>query len=543
MGETLIQNPVLVLFLVIALGYGLGRVRIGNFSFGVAAVLFVGLAFGALYPGIQVPDIMIYLGLSLFVYCIGLASGPSFFATIRSNGLRDVGFVIVMLAMTATLALGLHYLLGFDAQTTAGLYAGSTTNTPALAGLIDLIAQKETPAAARTLTQEAVSGYSLAYPLGIMGTLLAVVLVQRLFRVNYDEECDRLRDRYPVRQEIITVSVRVTNPQIADVPIRDLKKKYQLNVVFGRRIRADETVLTNWDSTLQPGDYVVLVGDRRDLDRAIGVLGEQAADDLLTDDSEYIVKRIFVSNPDIAGQKLSALNLDEQFSAIVTRIRRGDMDILASRDVVLELGDIVRFVTRRRDVEPLSVMFGDSYESLSRVNLFAFGAGLSIGLLLGMITFEIPGAFSLKLGFAVGPVLVALVLGALRRTGPVVWTLPYSANLTFQQFGLAIMLAGIGINSGDTFIATLGQGSGVSILLASLVISFVSAAITLIVGYKVVKMPFGILGGMVAHQPAILDFTVNQAGNKLPNLGFTLMLPIAIIMKILFVQLLYLFLQ
>ena len=219
------------------------------------------------------------------------------------------------------------------------------------------------------------------------------------------------------------------------------------------------------------------------------------------------------------------------------------MDILASQDTVLELGDIVLFITRRKDMDALASLFGDSYESLGRINLLAFGLGISIGLLLGMVTFQLPGGISFKLGFAVGPVLVGLMLGALRRTGPLVWTLPYSANLTFQQLGLAILLGGIGINSGSTFIETIVEPTGVYVLGASAVISFVSAAITLFVGYKIVKLPFSILGGMVAHQPAILDYALTQSGNKLPTLGFTLMLPIAIILKIVFVQLLYLFLS
>ena len=148
MGQSLVQNPVLALFLVIAIGYGVGRIKVGSFGLGIAAVLFIGLAFGAIFPGIEVPTVMVYFGLSLFVYSIGLASGPSFFNTIRRNGIRDVGFVVTMLALTAALTVGLHYLLGLDAQVTAGLYAGSTTNTPALAGLIDLITQKAPDATA-----------------------------------------------------------------------------------------------------------------------------------------------------------------------------------------------------------------------------------------------------------------------------------------------------------------------------------------------------------------------------------------------------------
>lgn len=544
MGQAFIENPVLALFLVIALGYGLGRVRIGNFRLGIAAVLFVGLAFGGIFKNTEVPSIMVFFGLSLFVYCIGLASGPSFFTTIKTNGVRDVGFVVTMLALTASITVGLSILMGLDPQTSAGLYAGSTTNTPALAGLIDLIGQTANSAeSAASIAQEAVAGYSIAYPMGILGTIAAFSIIQRAMRIDYSAEVQTLKDTYPIGKQIINERLKVTNEEIKGITIRDLKQKYGLNVIFGRRVRGGETTLTNWDNSFRKDDITVVVGDRDDVSKAVDLMGELVTEIPLSEDTDYVIKRIFVSNPEIAGQTLSALNIMERYEAIVTRIRRGDMDILASQDTVLELGDIVNFITRRKDAPGLEKLFGDSYESLGSINLFAFGFGLSIGIMLGMVTFQLPGGLAFKLGFAVGPVIIGLVLGALRRTGPIVWTLPYSANLTFRQLGLAILLGGIGINSGGTFFSTIVETTGLYVLAASAIISFVSAAITLIVGYKVVKLPFSILGGMVAHQPAILDFALTQSKNKLPNLGFTLMLPIAIILKILFVQLLYLYLS
>ena len=330
----------------------------GSFGLGIAAVLFVGLAFGAIFPGIEVPTIMVYFGLSLFVYSIGLASGPSFFNTIKKNGVRDVGFVVTMLALTAALTVGLHYLLGFDPQVTAGLYAGSTTNTPALAGLIDLITQKAPDAAAaQVLANEAVSGYSLAYPMGIIGTILAFTLIERMLRIDYPKELESLKDTYPVTREIVSENVLITNEQVEELPIRDLKLKYRLDVIFGRRVRGDETSLTNWDSHLRPEDQVVVVGERDAVSKAATLLGEMLEELPPSEDQEYVIKRIFLSNPDIAGQTLSALNLNERYSAIVTRIRRGDMDILASQDTVLELGDLVMFITRRRDADRLANPF------------------------------------------------------------------------------------------------------------------------------------------------------------------------------------------
>ena len=261
MGQTFAQNPVLALFLVVALGYAVGRIRFGSFRLGIAAVLFVGLAFGAIFRMVSIPTIMVYFGLSLFVYSIGLASGPSFFNTLKKNGIRDIGFVITMLALTATLTVGLAMLFGFDAQTAAGLYAGSTTNTPALAGLIDLIGQSAPAGSAEKVAQQAVAGYSLAYPLGILGTIVAFSLTQRLLRIDYPRELDRIKDHYPVSREIVNKNVKITNPEVSGIEIRDLKQKYDLNVIFGRRIRGQETILTYWDSSYEPGDLTVIVGD------------------------------------------------------------------------------------------------------------------------------------------------------------------------------------------------------------------------------------------------------------------------------------------
>ncbi|MDH3651140.1 MAG: hypothetical protein OEQ53_15750, partial [Saprospiraceae bacterium] len=223
----------------------------------------------------------------------------------------------------------------------------------------------------------------------------------------------------------------------------------------------------------------------------------------------------------------------------VTRYRRGDIDILASGDTILELGDQVRFVARKDDIPRLSRLFGDSYEALSHVNLLSFGLGMGLGLLLGLVTFELPGGSNFKLGFAGGPLIIALILGTLRRTGPIVWTLPYSANLTLRQIGLILLLAGIGVNSGFTFKETIVGGGGGLLFLASIVISVLTAMTTLFIGFKLLKIPFSFLTGMVANQPAILDFALERAGNKLPNVGFTIMLPVALITKIVFVQILF----
>ena len=534
-------NPLLLLFTVAAIGYWVGTIKVRGTSLGVAAVLFVGLGFGALDPNMQVSETIIFMGLAIFVYTVALQSGHAFFTNLRSRGLRDIGFVISMLALSACATVGVHFLLGFNAATTAGLFSGITTNTPALAGLIDLITNSD--ASNRTdLSKLAVVGYSLCYPMGVIGVMIAIKLGERLFRVNYRREAESLQHQYPIQQSLDTITIKVTQPEAVGKSLRDLNTDQRWRVIFGRMKSEDNVFLPNWDTVLKLGDLLTVVGAPHEHERVILALGEVSGIKLADDRSLYDTRRMFVSNPEVAGEKITSLNIPERFSALITRIQRGDMDLLAHGSTILELGDQVRVVTRRQDIPGLQKLFGDSYERLSHINLLSFGLGMALGLVLGMITFQLSPELGFRLGFAGGPLIIGLILGYLRRTGPIVWTLSYSTNLTLRQFGLILLLAGIGINSGHTFLTTLQGGDGGYIFLAGTIVSILTALTTLTLGHKVLKIPFTMLLGMVSNQPAILDFSMDQCGNKLPMVGFTLMMPIALITKILVVQLLFLLL-
>ena len=540
MVSAFIENPILLLFVVAALGYWVGNIRFRGSSLGVAAVLFVGLVFGSLSPDLRIPDVVTFLGLTIFVYTVGLSSGPSFFALFRQRGSRDLIFVFAMLTFSVGITVLLHFLFVFEPSTTAGLFAGSTTNTPALAGLLDQIGNLSLEGSAKkAMSEMAVIGYSLSYPMGVLAPMLAIILMQRWFRIDYKAEEKALRNDYPVRQDIAGYSVEITKPEITNIYLRDLKQEYGWSVLFGRTERNDKVTLTHWDTKFKLGDRVSILGDREEVEGVAAQLGVILPSRLSDNQSEYMARRFFVSNPKVVGQKLTTLNLTERFSAMITRVTRGDIDLLANSETVLELGDRVRVVSRRRDAKGIASLLGDSYDQLSKIDLFSFGLGLALGLLLGMVTFTLPGGLSFRLGFAGGPIIVGLVLGGLRRTGPINWSLPYSANLILRQVGLILLLTGIGVNSGHQFVATVSEGQGGPVFLASAIISFVTSFVTLLVGYKWLKIPFSFLTGMVANQPAILDFALSKSGNKLPNLGFTIMMPVSIISKVVYAQLLF----
>ncbi len=541
--EAFKSSPLLLLFVVSAVGYLIGNIPIRGTKLGVAAVLFVGLGFGALDPGLQVPDVIIVLGLSMFVYTIGLSSGPTFFSTFRAQGMRNFLFIVLTLFLSTAITVGLYFWMGLEAATAAGLLAGASTNTASLAGLLDLIDKSQLPEARTMMSNAAVVGYSLSYPMGILGVMLAINLTGRWFKINYKQEAKEMDTDFASSEEIERHSVEILNEEIIGWELRDLFKRYNKRLVFGRMQKQGKDFLPTMDTVLEKGDRIVFVAGPEVLEEATTLVGRRLDTELTYDRREYDVRRVFVSKPEIAGEKIAALNLEEHFPAIITRVQRGDIDLLANRNTVLELGDRVLLVARRKDLPKVTAFFGNSYEALSHINLLSFGSGMALGLLLGMVNFQLPGGLSFNLGFAGGPLLVALVLGALRRTGPIVWTLPYSANLTLRQLGLILLLAGIGIRSGHTFLDTILQGSGGALFLAGAIVATTTALLTLWIGYKLLNIPFGLLTGMVASQPAILDFALDKAGNKLPTMGYTLMLPIVLITKILFVQLLFVLLS
>ncbi len=537
--EAFKANPLLLLFIVSAIGYWVGSIRIKGTSLGVAAVLFVGLGFGAIDKDLMVPEIVIFLGLSIFVYTIGLSSGPGFFATFKRRGFRDILFVIAMLTLSAAITVGLFFLFDLDAATAAGLFAGSTTNTPALAGLLDLIQRTAPSQDLSNIAQHAVVGYSLSYPMGVLGVMLMIALMQKVFRINYRTEEKELQQDYPISEVITSRTILVTEEEAIGMEVRKLFHRFHGRIVFGRLKRDEEVTLASWDTRLQLNDEIVIVGGASVMDKITNFLGQSSADPLDYDRRMYDIRGLFVSNPKIAGEKIASLNLQEKYPAVITRIQRGDVAILANGETILELGDRIQIVARRQDMPAINSFFGNSYEALSHINLFSFGVGMALGLLLGMVDFNLPGGITFNLGSAGGPLIVALFLGYLRRTGSIVWTLPYSANLSLRQFSLILLLAGIGIRSGHTFLTTLLEGGGLLIFLCGAIISLVSAFATLLIGFKLLRIPFSFLTGMVANQPAILDYALQECGNKLPTIGYTLMLPISVITKILVVQILY----
>jgi putative transport protein len=539
--QILIDNPLLVLVLVAALGYAVGQIKIAGTSLGIAAVLFVGLAFGAFDPRLKLPDMVYLLGLVAFVYTIGLSSGPTFFQALRRQGLRDNLFCVLLLLLGAGLLVATQWLLGLRPALVAGSFAGSFTNTPALASVLDYIRGHASDTARDALLGEAVVGYSVAYPIGVIGPMLAMLIWQRLWRVDYGSEAEELRKQGLISDRLQQRTIRVTREALAHQPIAQLIRTHGWDVVFGRVKQRQHLALANGQTCFEPGDLVAAIGTTEHLDRVTQALGEPSDERLDTDRSELDYRRVFVSNADVAGQHLRDLHLMDRFGATVTRVRRGDSDLLAHGDTVLELGDRVRVIADPARMDKVSAFFGDSYRAVSEVNILALSLGLTLGLLIGLIPIPLPGGVRLTLGYAGGPLLAGLILGARERTGPLVWSLPYSANVTLRQIGLILFLAGIGTRAGSALLNAFIEGNGIQMVLVGAVATCAVMLVALWVGYSLLRIPMSLLIGMIAGvqtHPALLSFATEQTGNEIPTIGYTTVYPVAIISKIIIAQLL-----
>ncbi len=535
--NTLSAMPVLTLFVVIGLGYLLGQVNILGFRFGLAGVLFVGIAVGALSPNIALPEIVSTLGLIIFVYTIGIQSGPAFFASFKDQGKRANLLAIGVLIFGALLSLGIGHALHWSRASIAGLFSGALTNTPAVAAARDRLhfegqVQGLSPDQLRNLAEQPTIAFGLAYPMGVIGVLLAFQLLNRFWKPKF---APAVEDARAIRSQDFVVR----NPGICGKRLGDVLDLHRDTGFVISRVRQQGKIhLAHSDIVLAEGDVLVVVGDEAAFERARHLFGEPTEEQIELDRSELDFRRMFVSSPEVVGKRIGDLDL-ERLHAGITRLRRGDIDVVPTPDTILEYGDRVRVLTRRENMDAVSHFFGDSIRGTAETDFGSVAIGMVLGALVGMIPIPMRGTV-VRLGLAGGPLLVALVLGKLERTGGITWKIPISANLTLRQIGLLLFFAGVGTRAGYPFGQTL-MTNGWQFIAVGTVITFAVAFTTLIVGHKMLGIPYDAIMGITSGihtEPASLTYAANLTRNDRPNTGYTSVYPIAMIAKIVLAQLL-----
>lgn len=533
--DLLRQSELLLLFAVILLGSLVARLQLGGVRVGVAGVLFTGMAVSALLnqPGKPLPvagEIKEF-GLVLFVYAVGLTSGPGFFRAFQAKGVKANLAVLGALSLAALVAAVGAHLLHLDRGLRAGLFAGALTNTPALGAASDVLIG--TP-----LESAPVLAYSVTYPFGVLGALLLMrAFASRQKKLLAAEIAAHTAN---VAREIIAACCDIQEDSATGHSIGELQIQSRLGVVVSRVSRAGKEFVPTKYTLLERGDVVLIVGTKPDIQAAIHALGVPSHVRLDERRERVDMRRILVSRRDRAGKTLQDLELSRRFNAQVTRLRRADVDLVPSMDFRVELGDRLRVVAPRERLAEIAKYFGDSERELAEVDFIGLALGLCLGLALARLPLPLFGT-EISLGVAGGPLVVALLLGHRGRTGPITWTLPFEINTVLRELGLLLFLACVGIGAG-AHIHRIASREGLALFALGALVTTVATLTVLIFARYWEKAPIittmGALSGMQT-QPATLAAAYDlSARSEDTYVAYSVVYPVAMIGKILLAQLL-----
>jgi putative transport protein len=456
------------LSLAVTLGLLLGAIRVRGLKLSISGVLFSSLLFGQI--GLTVnPVVLSFLrdfSLILFAYAIGLQVGPGFVDSLKAEGLRLNLLSIAVLVVGAGMTAGIVWATHLNIALAPGLYSGAFTTTPGLAAGQEVLRhglQADTEAAARL----AGLAYAVTYPFGVIGPAFAIALFRKLFGVNIQNELADYAQQAQVRRPPSAITdMDVTNPELTDIPLRELIVTRGHNVIFSRLLRNGVMTVPMADTTLAVGDVVRAIGTKPALDRLVAQLGRPSKIDLSTISGDIGRKELLVTRPAVLRRTLRELDMINRHGVTLPRVVRSGVDLIPSGSLALHFGDLVTAVGPSAGLKAVEDELGNSPDELNRPQLMPIFLGIVLGVIVGSIPFAVPGIHGgVKFGLAAGPMLVAIVLSRWGSVGSVIWHMPAAANQLFRDFGLALFLACVGLQQGDHFVQKLLTGNGVQILL------------------------------------------------------------------------------
>jgi putative transport protein len=511
-------QPILALFLAVGLGYAVGQISIFGFSLGIGAVLFVGLAIGAFAPKAQIAGPIGLIGLVMFLYGIGILYGRQFFEGLSGPGRKYNILALVAVVVALLVALGLGRAFGLEVGHTLGLFAGSMTSTATLQAALDVVGTKEPSI-----------GYSVAYPFGVIGPILCFYFLTRAVKPRFP----------PKPAQFHMAEITIEHLPGGSTTLGDVMKSLPAGVQVSSVRQQHHNRLPAPAIVLQPGDGLLVVADRTDaIDEAVAALGRLEPGRIGKDRSDLSYQRFFVSKANLTGVPLGELAMPAGVPLHVLHLRRYDVDIVPSPESMLETGDRIGVLVPPEHIATARAFFGDTVKSAAEFSYISVGFGMVLGVLLGVVPIPIPGIGTVTLGIGGGPLIVALIAGRLRRTGPITWVMPLPANIVLRNFGLTLFLATVGINSGQAFVTTVAQ-TGPLMLLIGAAVLLAAVAVVLLVGHWVLRIPFddllGIASGATGN-PAILVYATRMAPTDRPDIAYAMIFPSATIVKVIAVQ-------
>lgn len=539
-----VAHSVLILALVIALGTAFGKLKVSGVSLGVTGILFVGIAFS--HFGLNINEHLLHFmkefGLILFVYSIGLQVGPSFFSSFREGGMKlnSLAAIVVLLGVATTIAL--YYITGLPMTTMVGVMSGAVTNTPGLGAAQQAYSDIAMGADASDLA----TGYAVAYPLGVIGAILTLLLLRYVLRINTKEEEAEAGAGADAHKHPTTsrVSVEITNPSIEGMNVADLHKLLLREFVLSRICHEDsEPELVDATTVLHVGDKLLVIASPDDADAVVAVVGTRIEMNWQDISKDMISRRIVITKPELNGRRLSDLQIRSTCGVTITRVNRVGIDLLAAGNLQLQLGDRVTVVGSELSVKQAEKRFGNSLKRLDHPNLIPIFIGVALGVILGSIPFHFPGIPQpVKLGLAGGPLIVAILIG---RYGPHYKMVTYttvSANLMLREVGISLFLAGVGLGAGESFVPTI-VGGGYMWILYGAIITVLPLLLAGIIGKVFFKLNYytliGVLSGSSTNPPA-LAFSSDQTATDAPAVGYATVYPLSMFLRVLMAQLLIL---
>jgi putative transport protein len=512
------SQPILAVFLAVGLGYVVGQINIFGFSLGVGAVLFVGLAIGAVAPKAQVVGPIGLIGLIMFLYGIGILYGRQFFEGMTASAGRRYNLLaLIAVVLGLAVALGLGRVFNIDVGQTLGLFAGALTSTATLQAALDVMHNSQPSI-----------GYSVAYPFGVIGPILCIYFMTR-----------SVKPKFPAKEPKAHLGEITLGPGWAARTIDDLKRDLPGSIQVMMVRKKGVNLVPSADMTLEDGDGLFVIAERKEMIAEVAErFGKLAPGRVVKDRSALDYIRVFVGKADMVGVPLAKLSLPKDFPTEILHVRRYDVDVVPTPDLMLEFGDRVGVVVPPDHKEDVRRHFGDTVKATAEFSYVSLGIGMVLGLLLGEIPIPIPGLGVVSLGVGGGPLIVALILGRLRRTGPLLWVMPLPANIVLRNFGLALFLATVGINAGQPFVKTIAE-TGLLMLLIGAVVLLTTVLVVLVVGYLFMRIPFDDLLGVASGatgNPAILVYSTRMAPTERPDVGYAMIFPSMTIVKVIAVQ-------
>jgi aspT/yidE/ybjL antiporter duplication domain len=541
-----VAYTVIVYSVVIAVGVALGKVKFFGISFGIAWVLFAGIAMAEMgfTVNTHIQHFIKEFGLILFVYTIGLQVGPGFFSAFKKEGIKLNLLAVISIATCVATVIAIHYLTNTDMSTLVGIMSGAVTNTPGLGAANAALAEKFGEDAPSLTTM-----YAVAYPFGVFGIIIVMLGLRGIFKVNIEAEKRLNSLRHSKDQVVINrFAIKVSNPSLFGKKLSVIKKTLDFDFTISRMCRKGEILLADADTLIEEGDVVLVVANQRENEKFFTLMGDSVAmTDYFPDekDMRYTSRRINVTQRAIFTKTLGELDVRRRFGVTITRVFRAGVEFVPSAHTKLQFGDTITVIGDETHIQLVSKEFGNSKRRLQTPHIAELFMGITLGVLLGSIPFSIPGIpGAVRLGLAGGPLIVAILISRYGGKFSVTHYVSQSANLMVREIGIVLFLASVGLDAKAKFIETLLHGDGLYWMGLGVLITLIPLLVTSLIARIKGKLDYleicGLLSGASTDPPA-LAFANDMSNSEIPALTYASVYPLTTFLRIMVAQLLIVF--